>query len=160
MFTARTTRVSNPFCDPSLHPSLSEPFSQDAFAIVSPVEINVFYHYLDSTSCVSWPQAIQYLLHALYLRYKISQETYTTSYGCFRPNKFGHDLDCRYYRGGWHRSCPVLIRLTFYIKQKFFQMEKHFGSLCHTFVHCKRSPAAALRRARNSVSDSFSGHLR
>jgi len=28
-------------------------------------------------------------------------------------------LDCRDYRGGWHRSCPVLIRQPFYSWQKF-----------------------------------------
>jgi len=42
VFTARTTGVSNPFCAPSLHPSLSDPYSQSAFAIVSPTKINNF----------------------------------------------------------------------------------------------------------------------
>ncbi len=36
-------------------------------------------------------------------------------------------------------------------------MKRHSGSLCHTFVHCKKSPAAAPRKAGNSVSDSLSG---
>ena len=124
MFTARTTWVSNPFCDPSLHPSLSDLFSQDAFAVVSPVEINVFYHYLNCTSCVYQTRVLQYLLPALPLRDRISQKTYRTSYGCFRPNKCGCNLDCRDYRGGWHRSCPVLIRQPFYSWQKFFHIGK------------------------------------
>ena len=125
--------------------------------IVSPVEINVFYHYLNCTFCISQTRVLQYLLHALPLRDRISQETYKTSYGCFRPNKCGCDLDCWDYRGGWHQSCPVLILLPFYIRQKFFQMEKHSGSLCHACAHCKKSPPAAPRRARTSVSESFLG---
>ncbi len=34
---------------------------------------------------------------------------------------------------------------------------KHLGSPYHTFVHCRGSAPAAPRRARNSVSVSFSG---
>ena len=160
MFTARTTWVSNPFCAPSLHPSLSDPSSQDAFAIVSPIKINVFYHYLDCTSCAFRSQALQYLLHALHLRCRISQKTYRTSYGCFRPNNCGCDSDRWDYRGGWHQSCPVLIHMLFCSIQKFLIKEKHFGLLCHSFEHCKISLTAAPRRARTSVSESFSGHLR
>jgi hypothetical protein len=119
VFTARTTGVSNPFRAPSLHPSLSDPYSQGAFAIVSLIKINAFYRYLDHTPCVFRSLAMQYLLRALHLRCKISQETCKTSYGCFRPNKCGCDLDRRDYRGGWHRSCPVLIRLPFCSRQKF-----------------------------------------
>ena len=121
MFTARTTWVSNPFCAPSLHPSLSDPSSQDAFASVSPPKINIFYHFLECTSCVFRSRAPQYLLHAWSLRDQISQETYGTSYECFRPNNCGCDLDCWDYRGGWHQSLPVLIRLPFYSKQKLFK---------------------------------------
>ena len=124
MFTARTTWVSNPICAPSLHPSLSELYSQDAFAVVGPSEINIFYHSFRCTSCVFQSLAKQYLLHALTLRVKISQETYTASYGCFRPNNCGYDLDRRDYRGGWHRSCPVLIRQHFYSWQKSFLKRK------------------------------------
>ena len=120
MFTARTTWVSNPLCAPSLHPSLSDPFSQDAFATVSPYRINTFYRYPVRTSCASRSLAKQYLWPAGPLRGPISPETYLTSYGCFRPNKCGCDLDCWDYRGGWHQSCPVLIRTTFYIAQKLF----------------------------------------
>ena len=118
MFTARTTGVSNPFCAPSLHPSLSDPFSSGAFAIVSPIRINTFYRYPYCTPDVSRSQAKQYPLHAGPLRGPISQKTYKASYGCFRPNKCGCDLDCWDYRGGWHQSCPVLIRETFCISQK------------------------------------------
>src|SRR3989338_1207738 len=145
-----TTGVSNPFCAPSLHPSLSDPYSQGAFAVVSPIKINVFYHYLNRSPCVFRSLAMQYLLRASCLRHEISQETYKTSYECFRPNNCGCDLDRRYYRGGWHRSCPVLIRLTFYIKQKFL-IEKHSGLFYHSCEHCKISSAAASRRTRNSV---------
>ena len=160
MFTARTTWVSNPLCAPSLHPSLSDPFSQRAFAIVSPYRINTFYRYPVCTHCVSRSLAMQYLLHAPFLRNGISQETYKTSYGCFRPNKCGCDLNRWYYRGGWHQSFPVLIRQTIYIWQKFLKFEKHSGSLYHAFAHCRRFLTAAPRKARNSVSDSFSGLLR
>ena len=125
--------------------------------IVSPPEINVFYHYLRCTSYAHRSLAKQYSLQFLSLRDRISQQTYKASYGCFRPNNCGCDLDCRDYRGGWHRSCPVLIRQPFYSWQKFFQKEKHSGSLCHALAHCKKSLTAAPRRATSSVSDSFSG---
>ena len=125
MFTARTTWVSNPICAPSLHPSLSELLSRRAFAGVSPLEINVFYHYLECTHRVPQSQALQYPLQSLPLRDRISQQTYRTSYGCFRPNNCGCDSDRRDYRGGWHRSCPVLIRLSFWNRQKFFKILKN-----------------------------------
>lgn len=63
-------------------------------------------------------QLLQYSLLAPPLRNGISQRTCKASYGCFRPNKNGCDLDREYYRGGWHSSYPVLIRKTFYISQK------------------------------------------
>ena len=157
MFTARTTWVSNPLCAPSLHPSLSDPFLQSAFATVSPLRINTFYRYPQSTLCTSRSLAKQYFLPAGTLRVPISQETCKASYGCFRPNKCGCDLDRWDYRGGWHQSLPVLIRGTFYIPQKIFHTENHSGLLCHAFAHCKIFPTAAPRRAGSSVSDSLSG---
>ena len=159
MFTARTTGVSNPFRAPSLHPLLSEPFSWDAFAVESPSKINVFYHYFERTSHAYRSLALQYLLRARHSRCRISQETYIASYGYFRPNKDGCDLDREDYRGGWHSSYPVLIRQTFCIWQKLL-IEKHSGSLCHACAHCRKFPTAAPRRAGNSVSDSLSGPLR
>ena len=92
--------------------------------IVSPPKINVFYHYLECTLHIPLPQVSQYFLHGLPLRDRISQETYEASYGCFRPNNRGCDLDRWDYRGGWHQSCPVLIRATVYIAQKLFQYGK------------------------------------
>ena len=158
MFTARTTGVSNPFCAPSLHPSLSDPYSQSAFAIVSLFKINIFYHYLEHTFCFFQSQVKQYSLHARNLRFRISQRTYKTSYECFRPNNCGCDLERRDYRGGWHRSCPLLIRLYFYNKQKIQKLYLyHSGLLSHACAHWKSSLTAAPRRARNSVSDSFLG---
>ena len=124
MFTARTTWVSNPFCAPSLHSSQSELFSQDAFAIVSPAGIKTFYRYPNCTSCVSQSQVSQFSMRAFWLSQKISQRTCGTCYECFRPNKCGCHLDRWDYRGGWHQSCPVLIRETFYISQKLFQYGK------------------------------------
>ena len=43
--------------------------------IVSPFEINVFYHYLERTRYIYRSLAIQYPLQALRLRRRISQET-------------------------------------------------------------------------------------
>ena len=156
MFTARTTWVSNPICAPSLHPSLSDPSSRDAFALVSPPKINIFYHFLECTSRVIRSPALQYLLPDLPLRDRISQETYKASYGCFRPNNCGCDLDCWDYRGGWHQSLPVLIPMPFYSTEKFL-IEEHSDSLCHACAHCRKFPTAAPRRAGSSVSDSLSG---
>lgn len=43
---------------------------------------------------------------------------------------------------------------------KSLSNEKHSGSICHTFVHCRIFLTAAPRGAGNSVSDSLSGPLR
>ena len=88
------------------------------------MRINAFNRYPNRTPYVSRSQALQYLMPDRHLRCQISHETYRTSYGCFRPNKRGCDLDRWYYRGGWHQSCPVLIRATFYIAQKLFLIWK------------------------------------
>lgn len=85
---------------------------------VSPARINIFYHYPGRTGRISQPLAPQYLLLAARLSLAILQETYDAGYGCFRSNKRGSYLGRRDYRGGWHRSCPPLIRHTFYIWQK------------------------------------------
>ncbi len=95
-----------------------------AFAIVGPPRISVFYHYPGRTPHVARCLAAQYLLRALPLRGRISQETYAAGYGCFRPSSCGCDLGCRDYRGGWHRSCPALIRLPFYSRQKLLSNER------------------------------------
>ncbi len=42
---------------------------------------------------------------------------------------------------------------------KAYAKHKHLGSPYHTFVHCRGSAPAAPRRARTSVSVSFSGLL-
>ena len=89
--------------------------------IVSPIGINTFNRYPDRTPYVYRSLAVQYLLQAPRLRRGISQETYTASYGCFRPNKKGCDLNCWYYRGGWHQSFPVLILPGFYAEKKLFK---------------------------------------
>jgi hypothetical protein len=122
VFTARTTWVSNPLCAPGLHPSLSDPCSWRAFAVVSPERINVFNHYPICTHHVSRSLAKQYRLPDGTLRVPISQTTCRASYGCFRPNKCGCDLDRWDYRGGWHQSLPVLIRGTLYTPQKILKM--------------------------------------
>ena len=52
---------------------------------------------------------------------------------------------------------PSPYSSTFLRWEKVFLNEKHFGSLYHTFVHCKGFAPAAPRRARTSISVSFSG---
>ena len=43
---------------------------------------------------------------------------------------------------------------------KSFSFEKHSGSICHAYAHCRIFLTAAPRGAGNSVSDSLSGLLR
>ncbi|MDN5327414.1 MAG: hypothetical protein PWP03_52 [Candidatus Woesearchaeota archaeon] len=109
-FTAGTTRVSNPVCSPSRRPSPSDPSSQDAFATGGPPEIIAFYRSLRNTSCAFRSLVKQSPLHAVALSATISQGIYLTGYGRFRPSKRGRHSERRYYRGGWHRSYPLLIR--------------------------------------------------
>jgi hypothetical protein len=53
-----------------------------------------------------------------YVLRKISPRTYLTGYGRSRPNKTGHHLGRRYYRGGWHPSYPPLIPKDIYTPEK------------------------------------------
>ena len=121
MFTARTTRVSNPVCSPSFRPSPSDPFSSDAFATGGPLEIIAFYRSLQNTSDASRSLEKQYLKHVVLLSATISPKTYLSGYGRFRPNKRDCHLWRRCYRGGWHPSYPPLIRQIIYIWQKPMQ---------------------------------------
>jgi hypothetical protein len=117
-FTARTTRVSNPDRSPGFRPSPSDPFWSDAFAIGGLLRIIPFYrspqHTSDSSRSLVW----QCSLHAVQLSCTISQRIYQTGYERFRPNNRDCHLWRRYYRGGWHRSCPPLIRQDTYSWQK------------------------------------------
>ena len=124
---------------------------------MSPARINIFYHYPGRTGCISQPLASQFFLLAARLSLAILQETYDASYGRFRPNKSGRHSERRDYRGGWHRSCPLLIRHTFYVWQKFPLKREHSNSLCHPFGHCRSFAPAAPRRARVCVSGPFWG---
>eukprot|EP00827_Trimyema_finlayi_P005171 TRINITY_DN53_c0_g1_i2.p1 TRINITY_DN53_c0_g1~~TRINITY_DN53_c0_g1_i2.p1 ORF type:complete len:347 (-),score=-38.94 TRINITY_DN53_c0_g1_i2:262-1302(-) len=108
LFTAGTTGVSNPVCSPSFRPSLSKLFWQTAFAIGRPSRITRFHSYPRSTVYLSQFQDCRYLLDAFTLSVKISQGTQQSSYGRFKPSNSGHHSSSRYYRGGWHRSCPAL----------------------------------------------------
>ena len=117
-FTAWTTRVSNPVRDPSFRPSLSDPSSCGAFATGGPSRIIGFHSYPGRTPRVFRSQARQFSPDAHPLGGWISRRTCPAGYGRFRPNNSGHHSDCRYYRGGWHRSCPVLVRAPPYGVQK------------------------------------------
>ena len=117
-FTAWTTRVSNPVRDPSFRPSPSDPLSRGAFATDGPSGITGFHSYPGRTPRVARSQAGWFPSDAHPLSGWISRRTCPAGYGRFRPNKIGHHSSCRYYRGGWHRSCPALIRLPPYGRQK------------------------------------------
>ena len=155
-FTARTTRVSNPFCSPSFRSSQSEPFWSDASAIGSPPWINPFYRYPRNTSGLSRSRVLQCPLHADKLSLPISQKIYRTCYERFRPNNRDSRLGRWGYRGGWHQSCPPLIRQAIYTWQKPNFVE-HLGSPSHAFAYCKEFAPAAPRRARFSASVTFVG---
>ncbi len=111
-FTARTTRVSNPFCSPSFRSSQSDPFWLGAFAIGSPPGINTFYRYPRNTPNFSRSRVLQCLLHADRLSLPISQKIVKTCYERFRPNKRGCHLGRWCYRGGWHQlTHPLFAKL-------------------------------------------------
>ncbi len=155
-FTARTTRVSNPVRSPGFRPSLSEPFSSDAFATGGPPGIIAFYRSPRNTSDASRSPVKQCLLHAVRLTLTISQKIYLTSYGRFRPNTRLPLVALVLPR----RLAPVLP--TTYsprclLLAKAYTMCTHWGFPYHTFVHCKSFAPAAPRRARTSASVSFSG---
>ena len=106
--------ISNPDRSPGFHPSPSDPLWSNAFAIGGPLWIIAFYRSPQNTSDLSWSQVLQFFLPADQLSWPISQKIYRTGYGCFRPNKSGSHLWRWGYRGGWHQSCPPLIRQDFY----------------------------------------------
>ena len=106
MFTAGTTRVSNPDRSPSFRPSPSDTFWPGAFATGSPSRLNGFYPYPGCTPDLPRSQARQYLLHAVGLSPTISQKTYQAGYGRFRPSIRGYHSRRWCYRGGCHQSCP------------------------------------------------------
>ncbi len=118
MFTARTTRVSNPFCSPGLRPSLSNPFWYGAFATGSPLRIITFYRSPQNTPYSSRFLEMQFLLPASKLSLEISQKTCKSSYERFRPNKNDCHLWRWCYRGCWHQSSPPLILQVIYTWQK------------------------------------------
>jgi hypothetical protein len=91
------------------------------------------------------------------LSQRIYPKTYQTGYERFRPNKSGHHLRCRCYRGGWHRSYPALIRLAAYTKQKPYPKAGHLEFPRHAFAHCVVFAPAAPRRAWGRVSAPISG---
>ncbi len=99
---------------------------------------------------------MQCLLQSVKLSLTISQKIHITGYERFRPNKSDSHLWRWCYRGCWHQSCPPLIRQGIYPLQKPKKNE-HLESPYHTFVHCKGFAPAAPRRARSSVSVTFSG---
>ena len=90
---------------------------------------------------------------------RIYQWTDRTGYGPFRPNKSGYHSDHRYYRGGWHRYCPVLAD-AYDLSTRTARIRcGHSVFPYHSFLHCKVFAPAAPRRAWIHVSESISGLL-
>ncbi len=155
-FTARTTRVSNPDRSPSFRSSPSDPYWLGAFATGSLLWIIAFYRSPKNTPNPFRSRVMQCLLQSVKLSLTISQRIYITGYERFRPNNSGSHSWRWCYRGCWHQSCPPLIRQDIYSWQKPNIVE-HLESPYRTFVHCKGFAPAAPRRARSSVSVTFSG---
>ncbi len=155
-FTARTTRVSNPDRSPSFRSSPSDPYRLGAFATGSLLGIIAFYRSPKNTPNPFRSLVIKCLLQSVKLGLPISQKIFMTGYERFRPNNSGSHSWRWCYRGCWHQSCPPLIRRDIYSWQKPNIVE-HSESPYHTFVHCKGFAPAAPRRARSSVSVTFSG---
>ncbi len=89
----------------------------------------------------------------------ISHRTCKAGYGPFRLNNIGHHSSRRYYRGGWHRSCPALA------DNRFLDDWTDIHGGCHSMfpyrscLHCRVFAPAAPRRAWIRVSESISGLL-
>ena len=83
--------------------------------------MSMFYCSPKNTLDASQSLVLQFLLHAVTLSATISQEIYMTGYERFRPNKYEPHSWCWGYRGGWHQSCPPLIRQRIYRWQKPMQ---------------------------------------
>lgn len=90
---------------------------------------------------------------------RISRGTYPAGYGRFRPNNIDHHSDRRCYRGGWHRSCPVLPNPSFLGSGTAHAVRGHSGYPYRGSPHCKGFAPAAPRRAWTRVSESISGLL-
>jgi hypothetical protein len=89
----------------------------------------------------------------------ISQGTCKAGYGPFRLNNIGHHSSRRYYRGGWHRSCPALANHRFLDGGTGTQGGCHSMSPYRSCLHCRVFAPAAPRRAWIRVSESISGLL-
>ena len=89
----------------------------------------------------------------------ISQGTCKAGYGPFRLNNIGHHSSRRYYRGGWHRSCPALANTRFLGEWTDPQYEDHSMFPYRSCLHCRVFAPAAPRRAWIRVSESISGLL-
>ncbi len=89
----------------------------------------------------------------------ISQKTCKAGYGPFRLNNIGHHSSRRYYRGGWHRSCPALANTRFLDGWTDTHYACHSMSPYRSCLHCKVFAPAAPRRAWIRVSESISGLL-
>ncbi len=155
-FTARTTRVSNPDRSPSFRSSPSDPYWLGAFATGSLIWIIAFYRSPNNTPNPFRSQVMKCLLQSVRLSLTISQRIFITGYERFRPNNCGPHSWRWCYRGCWHQSCPPLIRQDFYSWQKP-NIVWHLESPYRTCVQCKGFAPAAPRRARSSVSVTFSG---
>ena len=155
MFTARTTRVSNPLCSSSFRSSPSDPYSLSAFATGAPPGILGFHSYPWNSLNAVRSLAVQYLLHVHTLSAWISQQTYTAGYEHFKPNNTGYHLGCGYYRGGWQPSCPPLVPAPPYSAEKRPSLlgKTHSESPHRTLVHCEGFVPAAPRRVRLLVSE-------
>src|SRR3989338_9059428 len=89
----------------------------------------MFYRSPENTSDASRSQAMQYSKHADLLSRTISLRTYTAGYERLRPNNRECYLGRWGYRGGWHQSCPPLIRHAIYTWQKPVQSTSTLSDL-------------------------------
>jgi hypothetical protein len=118
MFTARTTRVSNPLCSPGFRSSPSDPYSSSAFATGAPPGILGFHPYPGNSLDAVRSLDLKYPLHVQTLSAWISQRTCRSGYGHFKPNNSDYHLGSGYYRGGWQPCCPPLVPAPPYSAEK------------------------------------------
>jgi hypothetical protein len=102
--------------------------------------------------------------HPWSLSDQLSNQTYSTTYAPFKPNKSGQRLPPTYYRGCWHVvSRGLFVEYRQFVPQHLFRPRQKQFTIQRTFflhaawlgqasAHCPIFPTAASRRSLARIS--------